>query len=101
MLDLLSAGRLRPGAALHAEYLSKTYQAELLADGRVRYGENAYTSLSSAGAAVKREARGADAPESVTATDGMDFWRAEDAVAGDVVTIKEIRRRAAEARPAG
>ncbi len=29
------------------------------------------------------------------ATDGFDFWQAQDAVAGDVVKLKEIRRRVA------
>jgi hypothetical protein len=93
--DMIAAGRLRPGSTLYGDYLGSTYRAELLIDGRVRYGDETYTSLSAAGVGVKVAARGADAPESVTATDGMEFWRAEDAQAGDLVTLKEIRRRTA------
>ncbi|GAA0708064.1 hypothetical protein Drose_30830 [Dactylosporangium roseum] len=93
--DLIAAGRLRPGAILYGDYLGITYRAELLGDGSVRYGGQVHKSLSAAGAAVKTEVRGQDAAASVIATDGMDFWRAEDSRSGDVVTIKEIRRRIA------
>lgn len=94
--DLIAAGRLRPGTMLYGDYLGSTYRAELLRDGQVRYGGQTHSSLSAAGTAVKLAVRGSDAPASVTATDGMDFWRTEDAHAGDTVTIKEIRRRVAD-----
>lgn len=94
--DMIAAGRLRVGATLYADYLGTSHRAELLSDGRVRYGGQEYLSLSAAGAAVKVAVRGPDAPESVTATDGMEFWRTEDARSGDVVSIKEIRRRVVE-----
>jgi hypothetical protein len=55
--------------------------------------------LSQPGRAVKSEVRGKDTPETVLATDDMDFWRTDDARAGDRVTIKEIRRRVAMKRP--
>jgi Restriction Enzyme Adenine Methylase Associated len=94
--DMIAAGRLRAGATLHADYLGTAHRAELLADGRVRYGGQDDLSLSAAGRAAKISVRGPDAPESVTATDGLEFWRTKDERAGDVVSIKEIRRRVAE-----
>lgn len=94
--DMIEAGRLRPGTPLQADYFGRTYRAELLGDGRVRYGGTAYSSLSAAGAAVKVDARGPETPETVLATDGMEFWRAEDTHLGDLVSIKEIRRRIAQ-----
>lgn len=94
--DMIAAGRLRIGATLYADYLGTSHRAELLSDGQVRYGGQDYSSPSAAGAAVKLAVRGPDAPESVTATDGMEFWRTEDAQSGDVASIKEIRRRVVE-----
>lgn len=93
--DMIAAGRLRSGAVLSGDYLGVTHQAELLADGKVRYSGQVYTSLSAAGRAVKVRALGLDAPESKISTDGVEFWRTEDAHDGDVVSIKEIRRRTA------
>ncbi|MER5454634.1 hypothetical protein ABT008_07620 [Micromonospora sp. NPDC002389] len=95
LADLLAAGRLRPGTTLIARYLGQQHTAELLADGRVRYrGEN-HNSPSRAGEAVKIALHGRDITGSRKATDGLDFWQAQDAVKGDVVTLKEIRRRVA------
>lgn len=95
VVDMIDAGRLSPGAVLRGHYRRVTYEAELLADGRVRYRGEVYASLSAAGRAVKVSVIGVGATESKVATDGMDFWRTTDAREGDVVSIKEIRRRAA------
>ncbi|ROO52663.1 hypothetical protein EDC02_7602 [Micromonospora sp. Llam0] len=94
--DMIAAGRLRPGSTLHGNYLGVTYRSELLPDGRVRYSGQVCSSLSAAGQAVKVAALGSDAPESKLSTDGLEFWRATDAVSGDVVSVKEIRRRTAQ-----
>jgi len=93
--DMITAGRLRPGATLHGDYQGVTHQAELLSDGQVRYGGQNHSSPSAAGRAVKVHVLGVDTPESRISTDGLDFWRATDALSGDVVSIKEIRRRTA------
>ncbi|MEV4712828.1 hypothetical protein [Micromonospora sp. NPDC049374] len=95
LADLLAAGRLRPGTTLFARYLGQQHTAELLADGRVRYRGEVHNSPSSAGEAVKIAIHGRDITDARKATDGLDFWQAEDAVSGDVVTLKEIRRRVA------
>jgi hypothetical protein len=93
--DMIAAGRLRPGSTLRGDYLGVTHHGELLADGRVRYNGQVCTSLSAAGRAVKAEVLGSDAPESTISTDGLDFWHTTDALSGDVVSVKEIRRRTA------
>lgn len=93
MGDMIAAGRLRPGTLLRGTYLGQRHTAELLADGTVRFGGQVYSSLSAAGAAVKIAMHGSNVSDSTKATDGMDFWQAEDALVGDVVSLKEIRRR--------
>ncbi|MEU3456738.1 hypothetical protein ABZ671_24520 [Micromonospora sp. NPDC006766] len=98
LVDLLAAGRLRPGTTLFGRYLGKQHTAELLADGRVRYLGEVHNSPSRAGEAVKIAVHGRDITDTRKATDGLDFWQAQDAVAGDVVTLKEIRRRLASGR---
>jgi hypothetical protein len=97
--DLVEAGRLGPSTALRGEYFGKVYDAELLADGRVVFNGKSCTSLTAAGREVKVSVRGPNAPESALSTDGWDFWRARDLVAGDTVTMKEIRRRVAGGFP--
>jgi hypothetical protein len=93
--DMIAAGRLRPGAALNGDYRGITHHGELLADGRVRCNGQIHSTLSAAGRAVKLQILGHDAPESKISTDGLGFWHTTDRVSGDVVSIKEIRRRTA------
>jgi len=93
--DLLRSGRLLPGP-LFSRYDGKTWEAELTDAGEVLFRREMYSSLSTAGSAVKTAARGPGLPKSVLATDGWDFWSARDAVQGDVVSLKLIRRRLAQ-----
>ncbi|WP_406079552.1 hypothetical protein [Micromonospora sp. NBC_00858] len=95
VIDLIRAGRLRPGSKLYGKYLGKHYVAEVLADGSIRYGGRTLGSPSAAGEAVKIDVYGPSITATRRATDGLDFWSAEDARAGDVVSLKEIRRRVA------
>lgn len=96
VIDMIEAGRLRPGSKLYAKYLGKQYVAELLADGAIRYRGRTLTSASAAGVAVKTDAHGPAISEERKSTDGLDFWSVEDAAVGDIVTLKEIRRRMAD-----
>ncbi|MEU9828530.1 hypothetical protein [Micromonospora chersina] len=91
--DMIDAGRLRPGCTLVASYFGKQYQAELLPDGTIRYRGLVYNSPSGAGEAVKIFVHGPSVSASTKATDGLDFWHTEDARTGEVVSLKEIRRR--------
>jgi Restriction Enzyme Adenine Methylase Associated len=98
--DVIQSGRLLAGSRLETDYMGQHHTAELLGDGQIRYQEETYGSLSSAGAAVKQAIRGPDIPVSIRATDGWSFWRATDANAGDTVTLKVIRQRVAADRTA-
>ncbi|MET8364813.1 hypothetical protein ABZU53_14765 [Micromonospora sp. NPDC005194] len=95
VIDLIRAGRLRPGSKLYGKYLGKQYVAEVLIDGSIRYEGRVLGSPSAAGEAVKIDVYGSSITATRRATDGLDFWSAEDARAGDMVTLKEIRRRVA------
>ncbi|XTZ14368.1 hypothetical protein ACQSSU_23160 [Micromonospora echinospora] len=95
LVDLMASGRLRPGTTLTAKYFGEWHSAELLADGTVRYRGQVHNSPSAAGVAVKIAVHGPAITDARKATDGLGFWYAEDAVTGDVVALKEIRRRVA------
>ncbi|MFI1126241.1 hypothetical protein ACH4VS_34650 [Streptomyces hygroscopicus] len=73
----------------------RSHTAKVSPDGSIEYQGTKYQSLSAAGRAVKKLVAGPDAPESTLSTDGWGFWRAEDAVQGDIASLKMIRRRAA------
>ncbi|MGN9806456.1 hypothetical protein [Micromonospora sp. L32] len=92
--DMIDVGRLRPGCTLVASYFGKQHQAELLVDGTIRYRGQVYNSPSGAGEAVKIVVHGPSVSATTKATDGLDFWHTEDARTGEVVSLKEIRRRA-------
>lgn len=92
VVDLLRLGRIRPGT-ITAKYDGGMWEAQLAEDGSVSFRGQNYSSLSTAGSAVKIAARGAGLPKSVLATDGWDFWSGQDQAAGDVVPLKLIRRR--------
>jgi len=87
-------GFLHP-TRLDTDYMGQHHTAGLFADGQVRFQDETYGSLSSAGVAVKQAVRGPDIPESIRATDGWSFWRATDAKAGDTVPLKILRQRVA------
>jgi hypothetical protein len=94
---LLDMGKLSAGAALEATYRGQRHTAEVLPDGRIRYAGTVYKSLSAAGGALKLAAKQpGEASDVNPSTDGWHFWRTRDEKTGELVTLKEIRRRAAE-----
>ena len=66
----------------------------MLPDGYIEYAGASYKTPSGAGAAVKEAAAGHTLASKEKATDGWQFWQARDED-GAVVTLKELRRRAA------
>ncbi|MGC5021234.1 hypothetical protein [Micromonospora sp. DT47] len=100
IMDMINAGRLRPGTRLHARYWGEQHVAELLPDGSIRYQGRSFGSPSAAGKAVKDGVHGLGIDDARTATDGLDFWSAEDARTGETVSLKEIRRRVASGEDA-
>lgn len=95
IIDMIAVGRLRPGQVLWGRYLGDRHTAELLADGTIRYGGDVHRTPSAAGVAVKVSVHGPGVPYSKAATDGLEFWHTEDVLSGDMVSLKEIRRRTA------
>jgi predicted type IV restriction endonuclease len=96
--DLMEQGLLSPGAVLEASLPGAgTYSATVLPDGYIQYAGASYKTPSGAGAAVKETAAGHTLAPKEKATDGWQFWRARDGD-GAVVTLKELRRRAAGAQ---
>lgn len=71
--DVIQSGRLPMGSRLETVYMGQHHTAELLADGQIRFEDETFGSLSSAGVAVKQADRGPDIPESIHATDGWSF----------------------------
>jgi predicted type IV restriction endonuclease len=96
LIDLLGRRGLAAGATLEMTYFGESNTAEMLADGRISYRGTVYETLSAAGEAVKVAVRGNDLPKSVLATDGWSSWRTVDGKTGELITIKELRRRASE-----
>lgn len=94
---LLDMGRLSVGVILEATYLGQRHTAEVLPDGQIRYAGTVYKSPSTAGGALKLAAKQPEeGSDSVPSIDGWSFWRVRDEKTGDLVTLKEIRRRAAQ-----
>lgn len=90
-------GRLSPGAILEATYRGQRHTAEVLPDGRIRYAGIVYKSLSAAGGELKLAAKQpGDTSDANPSTDGWHFWRTRDEKTGELVTMKEVRRRAAQ-----
>jgi len=93
---LLDLGKLSAGTILEATYLGQRHTAEVLPDGGIAYAGTPYKSLSAAGGsmafAVKPPGEGISAPS----IDGWAFWRLRDEKTGELVSLKEIRRRAAQ-----
>lgn len=92
---LVERGELVTGSTIESNYGRRRHVATLLDGGRVRFDGVEYPSLSKAGEAVKIAHRGPDIPDSIRATDGWSFWRAPDRSTGDLVTLRELRRRVA------
>lgn len=96
LATLMERGLLQPGAVIRSTYGGGHHEAVLLGADRIRYNGEDYPSLSRAGEALKLALRGPNLPTSVRATDGWSFWRAIDRDTGRLISLRELRRRAAE-----
>jgi predicted type IV restriction endonuclease len=73
LLDLIQAGLLRAPARLVREYKGKTLHAVIEHDGRVRFADEHFDSISQAGGAARATVIGRKAGK-VPATNGWTFW---------------------------
>ncbi len=94
--DLLAKGLLAAGAILEGTLRDgRKVSATVRADGWLDMAGGSYKYPSGAGAAAKEQAAGHPLTEAQKSTDGWWFWKTKDA-SGDLVALKELRRRAAE-----
>jgi hypothetical protein len=94
---LLDMGKLSTDTILEAPYHGKRHTAEVLSDGRISYAGTGYDSLSGAAGAVKLAVKDPGTPDDwAPSADGWSFWRTRDEKTGELVTLKEVRRQAAE-----
>ena len=94
---LLDMGKLSAGAILKGTYLGQRHTAEVLPDGRISYAGTVYKSPSAAGGAMALAVRPPGKTSDWTPSiDGWIFWRLRDERTGDLVTLSELCRRAAQ-----
>ncbi|WP_261555907.1 restriction endonuclease [Frankia tisae] len=98
LTDLLNAGIVQPGSTLTADYRGGRRTAEVLPDGKVRFGGERL-SLSAAGAAAKVDIAGPGLPDSARQTDGWEFWKAPDPTSGQLISLRNLRRDLARSLP--
>jgi hypothetical protein len=96
--DLLDGGFIRPGAELRKRYLGHDVTATVEPDGRVRFGDEVYNSLSIAAGAARVAVKGSP-PDGrrYYQTNGWTFWECE-AGAGEWHPIDDLRQRYIEHR---
>lgn len=95
LLDLISAGVLKPPVRLHRRYNGQEVEATLLPDGQVEFRGTAYSSCSAAAEAARAAVSGRKMN-----TNGWSFWQHADA-AGTLTTLEATRRRYMEQRSEG
>jgi hypothetical protein len=96
--DLLDAQLIRPGAELRKRYLGRNLSATVEPDGRVRFEDEVYNTLSVAAAAARVSVKGPP-PDGrrYYQTNGWTFWECED-LTGEWSPIDVLRQRYLERR---
>ena len=87
VVDLITAGLLKPSMKLHRDSLGKRYEATLLPDGQLEFQGKRYSSPSLAGEAARRVATGKR-----HSTNGWDFWQVLDE-SGKAIALSAVRSR--------
>ena len=95
--DLIDAGLVQPALALEKTFKGVKLEATIEADGRVRFGEESYDSLSTAAGMARKTVIGAPPGRAYPQTNGWTFWQYRDASTGDLRPIDELRSRYHEA----
>jgi hypothetical protein len=93
VVDLINAGLLQPPLSLERKYKGVQLEAVIEADGRVRFGAEAFDSLSAAGGVARNSAVGAPAAEPAPATNGWTFWQYRDAATADLRPVGDLRQQ--------
>ena len=91
--DLVSAGLIEPGSTLRKRYLGRDLTGRVEQDGRIRFQDELYDSLSTAAGAARAAVKGP--PEDgrrYYQTNGWTFWQYQDD-AGDWREMQVLRER--------
>lgn len=91
--DLIEAGFIQAPLPIEKTYKAVRLEAVIEADGRVRFGDQVYDSLSAAGGMARNSAIGAPAGEPAPATSGWTFWQYRDATTGELRPIDDLRQQ--------
>jgi hypothetical protein len=86
LADLIEGGILRPPVKLTKRYKDRDFDAELLADGSVRFAGVVYDSCSAAASAATKSVGGRER------SNGWRFWLYRDAQ-GQLVPLDAARQR--------
>lgn len=91
--DLIDAGFVQPPLALEKTYKGVHLEAVIEADGRVRFAEESYDSLSTAGGMARKSVIGAPPGRLYPQTNGWTFWLYRDAASGELRSVDELRQQ--------
>lgn len=89
--DLIEAGIVQPPLTLEKTYKGVHLEAVIDVDGRVRFGEGSYDSLSTAGGMARKSVIGAPPGRPYPQTNGWSFWLCRDS-SGELCSIDELRQ---------
>ena len=93
LADLIEAGLLQPPFALTKTYKGVTLEAVIKAGGGVRFAEEIYDSLSSAGGMARKSVVGAPEGHEYPQTNGWTFWLYRDADSAQLRPVDDLRQR--------
>lgn len=93
LADLVSAGVISPPMQLERRYKGVELRASIGQDGKVRFEDAVYDSLSTAGGMARRSVIGSPEGRDYPQTNGWTFWCYRDSETGNLRPVDELRRR--------
>jgi hypothetical protein len=91
--DLIDGGLVQAPLSLEKTYKGVALEAVVEVDGRVRFAEESYDSLSTAGGMARKSVIGAPEGREYPQTNGWTFWQYRDLETGDLRPIDDLRQR--------
>jgi len=91
--DLIAAGLVNPPLQVERFYKGVQLEATVEQDGRVRFEQSTYDSLSMAGGMARKSVIGAPEGRDYPQTNGWTFWQYRDVETGTLHLIDELRQR--------
>ena len=96
--DLIAAGLISPPLRLERTYKGVQLEATIEQDGKVRFEQSTYDSLSMAGGMARKSVVGAPEGRDYPQTNGWTFWQYRNAETGTLHPIDELRQQYLEQR---